>query len=90
MPILLYASYAVLFIIVFPSILSLLFFCTLWFRRESLYSPSDFRDDSNFMQLLAKVESVEIRQKAASLDMTGDPDDVFALERLTKPRLCYP
>lgn len=77
------AVHLVVFIVAFPSLLLILFFGTLWFRRESLYSPSDFREDSNFMQLMAKVdervERVEIRQRAAQLDPRGDSADVFAL-----------
>jgi tetratricopeptide (TPR) repeat protein len=78
-----FVGHVVLFIISFPSVLVLLFFFTLWLRRESLYSPSDFREDSNFMQLFervdARVDMVEIRQRAAQLDPRGDPSDVFAL-----------
>ena len=75
--------YVVIFMVAFPALLLLLFFGTLWFRRESLYGPSDFRDDANFMNLIARVDArvdrVEIRQKAAQLDPRGDPGDVFAL-----------
>ncbi|MFL6203287.1 MAG: hypothetical protein ACJ76J_29320 [Thermoanaerobaculia bacterium] len=73
----------VVFLVAFPTLMLLLFFGTLWFRRESLYSPSDFREDATFMRLLAKVDAridkVEIRQKAAQLDPRGDPSDVLAL-----------
>jgi hypothetical protein len=41
-----YVVYVVLFIIAFPSLFALLFFCTLWFRRESLYDRSDFTEDA--------------------------------------------
>jgi tetratricopeptide (TPR) repeat protein len=78
-----YIGHIVFFMLGFPVLLVVLFFGTLWMRRESLYSPSDFREDANFMQLFqsvdARVEKVEIRQKAAQLDPRGDPADVFAV-----------
>lgn len=78
-----YTAHIVFFILGFPMLLVILFFVTLWVRRESLYSPSDFRKEANFMQLFqsvdARVEKVEIRQKAAQLDPRGDPADVFAV-----------
>jgi tetratricopeptide (TPR) repeat protein len=78
-----YAGHIVFFILGFPVLLVILFFGTLWMRRESLYSPSDFREDANFIQLFrrvdARVEKVEIRQRAAQLDPRGDPADVFAV-----------
>ncbi len=78
-----YAGHIVFFILGFPVLLVVLFFGTLWMRRESLYSPSDFREDANFMSLFqrvdARVAKIEVRQKAAQLDPRGDPADVFAI-----------
>ena len=75
--------YIVIFVIAFPSLIVILFFGTLWLRRESLYSPSDFREDETFVRLFAKVDDrfvrVELRQKAAQLDLRGDPNEVFEL-----------
>ncbi len=41
------------FIIGFPVLLVILFFITLNFNTKVMYSPSDFRDDKNFMDSLA-------------------------------------
>lgn len=35
-----YVGIILCFIIAFPSAIAILFFVTLWFRRESLYSPA--------------------------------------------------
>ena len=38
-----YIGHIVWFIILFPTLIVLLFFITLWSKRESLYSPMEFR-----------------------------------------------
>lgn len=68
------------FIIGFPSVIVVFFFITLWFRRESLYGPSDFREDASFVQLVAaKLERLEIRQDASQVDPRGHVGDVLAM-----------
>jgi tetratricopeptide (TPR) repeat protein len=68
------------FIIGFPSIIVLFFFFTLWFRRESLYSPGDFREDASFVKLIAaKLERLEIRQEASQVDPRGHVGDVLEM-----------
>ena len=42
------------FVITFPTILVILFFCFLWFRPQNLYAPSDYKDETNFMQSTIK------------------------------------
>ena len=39
------------FLMIFPSALVAMFFLVLFFRREILYAPSDFRDDASFIGL---------------------------------------
>jgi len=39
------------FLMLFPSVLVILFFFVLFFRREILYAPSDFREDASFIRL---------------------------------------
>ena len=39
------------FLIFFPILLVMLFFVTLWRKREVLYAPSDFRDETTFYRL---------------------------------------
>jgi len=80
-----YVGHIVWFIILFPSLIALLFFGTLWWRRESFYSPEDFREDSSFISLIQKVERLEIRQEASQLDPTADIDAFLkTLETLVK------
>ena len=40
------------FIVGYPTLVLILVFGTLLFRREALYSPSDFRDETNFVKLI--------------------------------------
>jgi len=42
------------FVMGFPFLLVLLFFATLNFNLKALYAPSDFRDEKNFMTLIAR------------------------------------
>jgi len=74
-----HTGYVVVFIIAFPTLIVILFFSTLWLRRESLYGPSDFREDANFMNLFTRIERVDIRTRALQLDPQGDPDNFFAI-----------
>lgn len=72
------ASLLVWFIILFPSAIVILFFITLWFKREGLYSPSDFKDDISFISLLEKkLERLNIRQEAAEIDPQDSFEDIF-------------
>lgn len=79
-----YVGHVVWFIILFPTLIVLLFFITLWAKRESFYSPMEFRDDQSFLALLTKVDRLEARQEAAELDpVTADLSEVFAtIDRL--------
>lgn len=75
-----HARYLVLFIVLLPAALIALFFFTLWFKRESLYGPSDFEDESNFIGLLVRrVEKVELRQEAARVELKGDAEEILAV-----------
>ncbi|TQV84395.1 tetratricopeptide repeat protein [Aliikangiella coralliicola] len=46
-----YVSALVYFIILFPSAIAVMFFLTLWCKREALFAPGDFKDESNFLSL---------------------------------------
>ncbi len=46
------------FVIIFPTVLVILFFLTLNFNSKVLYAPSDFKDETNFISLLNKVDQV--------------------------------
>ncbi len=69
----------VAFLIVFPSGVALLFFATLWFKREILYGPSDFESDSSFIGLIERVERVEVRQQAAQIDPRGAAESAIQI-----------
>lgn len=40
------------FVMLFPTLLVILFFLTLWVKREAFYAPSDFTNEENFMKNL--------------------------------------
>ena len=76
-----YAGNIVWFIILFPTLIVLLFFITLWTKRESLYSPMEFREDKSFLELFRKVDRLEVKQKIAEIDFAqqqseGRHDDI--------------
>lgn len=77
-----WAGHLVWFIILFPTLIVFLFFGTLWFKRESLYAPMDYRDPQAFQALLKpvehKVDQIAAKQEAADIDpVTTDLEDVF-------------
>jgi hypothetical protein len=54
------------FAMLFPALLLLFFFGTLWVKSEVLYSPSDFRDEKNWM--LTKRKKNEANEELAIFD----------------------
>jgi len=48
------------FVMIFPTLLVILFFITLNFNSKALYASSDFRDESNFISLIQKVDQVAL------------------------------
>lgn len=56
------------FVMLFPTIIVILFFITLNFNPKVLYAPSDFRDEANFLsifsgqQLIQAGEKIEVNQ----------------------------
>ncbi len=52
------------FVMLFPVLLVLLFFVTLNFNHKVLYAPSDFKDDSSFMELATTKTAQESLEKA--------------------------
>lgn len=53
------------FLIVFPSVLVVLFFITLNFNNKALYAPSDFNNEENYIKIfkydLSKRENIEVK-----------------------------
>ncbi|MCD0495927.1 hypothetical protein LP085_03595 [Achromobacter sp. MY14] len=55
------------FLMLFPFLLVVLFFVTLWAKRDALYGPSDFRDEKHFMDALMRKATVsELAIKVAT------------------------
>jgi tetratricopeptide (TPR) repeat protein len=69
-----FARPLVWFIIIYPSVIALLFFLILWFKREILFGPMDFRTDESFSRLLTKFE---LRQQAAQVGPDTGLDEIL-------------
>jgi len=73
-----FAVVLVWFIVAYPVGIALCFFLLLWFKREALFGPMDFADQSDFSRLLLKkVEHIEAKQDVARIDRDTALDDVF-------------
>src|SRR5215208_3382221 len=48
------------FVMLFPTLLVVLFFVTLNFNPKVLYAPSDFRDEENFLNVLGGMSRVSV------------------------------
>lgn len=59
------------FVILFPTILVLLFFITLNFNTKVMYSPSDYKDDKNFMESLFNNKNYYSNDSASNLKFTS-------------------
>jgi hypothetical protein len=51
------------FLMLFPCLLIILFFATLNFNHKVLYAPSDFTDESHFMDLFGKATPLQKEQE---------------------------
>ena len=56
-------SIYVWFLMLFPSILVILFFATLNYNPTALYSPSDYRDENNFVNSVRRATPEEVSKK---------------------------
>lgn len=56
-------SIYVWFLMLFPSILVVLFFATLNYNPTALYSPSDYRDENNFVNSVRRATPEEVSKK---------------------------
>ncbi|MEG9438474.1 hypothetical protein JAO29_20205 [Edaphobacter sp. HDX4] len=73
-----FALILVWFIVLYPTTIALAFFLFLWHKREALFGPMDFADQSDFSKLLLqKVERIAIKQDAAGIDSATMLNDVF-------------
>ncbi|MCD9564274.1 hypothetical protein [Tenacibaculum maritimum] len=57
------------FVILFPTILVILFFITLNFNTKVMYSPSDYKDDKNFMDSLFRNKNYYSNDKVSTLKL---------------------
>lgn len=56
------------FSLIVPSVILAFFLGALIFKREILYSPSDFREDSSFVELIKKVDANHVQLEALAID----------------------
>ena len=47
------------FVVLFPTLVALLFFGTLWWGHQFLYSPMEFRSDESFLSAMTRLNRVE-------------------------------
>lgn len=66
-----YAYVLVWFIVFYPIGIAASFFLLLWFKREALFGPMDFADQSDFSRLLRQVERIEVKQEAVGIADRG-------------------
>ena len=62
------------FLMLFPAVLVVLFFLTLWFNHQSLYAPSDWKDETNFFRGKARpstAEEITLKQEESIEDATA-------------------
>lgn len=71
------------FVMLFPSLIVVLFFLTLNFKHTALYAPSDFRDDETFLQAVLGTNRLQknIQQMERQL---GAAQEAIAAEREKK------
>lgn len=78
------------FVMLFPTLLVLLFFITLNWNPSVLYSPSDFRDEENFLEVQKGRRKIageldEIRARVAELgDQLGEAAQASDLQKVSK------
>lgn len=72
------------FIVLFPTMIALLFFSTLWWRHQFLYAPTEYRSDESFLTAMHRLQRVEARQEAAELNprTTGEKESLQVVDRL--------
>lgn len=83
----------ILFLMIFPVVLVVLFFLTLNFNPKVLYSPSDFRDEANYMRIfepssaaqkLLKIQEEMVEESEAERPLPPErhteirPKDLFS------------
>ena len=62
------------FLIIFPSVLIVVFFLTLNFNNKALYAPSDFSNEENYIKIFKYDES-----RQAQVQVTVTPDEMLEI-----------
>jgi tetratricopeptide (TPR) repeat protein len=72
------------FVVLFPTMIALLFFSTLWWRHQFLYAPTEYRSDESFLTAMHRLQRVEARQEAAELNprTTDEQESLQVVDRL--------
>ncbi len=73
------------FVVLFPTMIALLFFSTIWWAHQYLYAPTEYRSDESFLTAI-RLQRVEARQEAAELNpRTADErESLQVVDRLLK------
>ena len=56
------------FTVTFPTLIAILFFLTIWFKHQGLYSPYEYRSDDSFLTAMKRLQRVEAIQEADFLN----------------------
>lgn len=76
------------FLMIFPVLLVVLFFITLNFNPKVLYSPSDFRDEANYMKTLQPSTTAEkIRKIEEEVAEESELEKPLSLEAHFEPQV---
>jgi tetratricopeptide (TPR) repeat protein len=72
------------FVVMFPTLIALLFFGTLWWGHQFLYSPMEYRSDESFLTAMKRLQRLEVRQEAAELNprTAEEEDSLRVVDRL--------
>ncbi len=66
------------FIILYPTVIAVLFFLILWKKREILFGPMDFPDPKSFENILSRgFQRIEAKQEAAVIDVNTALTDIY-------------
>jgi len=67
----------VCFLVVFPTLLVILFFLTLWCRPWVLYGPSDFQNEEHFLEMLTDAQRLSIELDTINAQVQGSKKKII-------------
>lgn len=73
-------AFFIYFLVLFPTLIVVLFFLTLNFNNKVLYAPSDYENEDNFVSLFRISQSVEEKQKRA-IPGSEEAKNLFDIKR---------